>query len=103
MSLFGKRKYIDEKIMKIINELDDMGYDTQDIKNVFYEKSAGSILPYRNKINKVINMIERLIDGDENEVLNDDEILNQEEFNDNSLLNVNNLPEILRETILNNK
>lgn len=82
MPLLGKRKYINEKIKKLINKLDVMGYDTEMIKRRFYDieddenevnegnripdfgeniLSSGSILSYRNKINDVLKMIENLI------------------------------------------
>lgn len=79
MPLLGKRKYINEKIEKLINKLDILGYDTQQIKKRFYNipdtevqtefpefeeegfYSSGSLLPYRNKINDVLKMIEELV------------------------------------------
>lgn len=80
MPILGKRKYINEKIEKLINKLDILGYDTQQIKKRFYNipdeqpqtefaefeddenyYSSGSLLPYRNKINDVLKMIEELI------------------------------------------
>lgn len=74
MPLLGKRKYINKKIEELITKLDIMGYDTTDIKKRYYdieeedepveEYSAGSILPYRSKINDVLNMIENLINYD---------------------------------------
>lgn len=73
MPLLGKRRYINEKIENMINKLDDLGYDTTDIKNRFYEiqqeqeidESAGRILPYRKKIDDVLNMIDKLVNGNE--------------------------------------
>lgn len=75
MPLLGKRKYINKKIEELITKLDIMGYDTTDIKKRYYdieeedepveEYSAGSILPYRSKINDVLNMIENLINPHE--------------------------------------
>lgn len=80
MPLLGKRKYINKKIEELITKLDIMGYDTTDIKKRYYdtfeedepveEYSAGSILPYRSKINDVLNMIENLINYDNNELQN---------------------------------
>ena len=32
MPLLGKRKYIDEKIGQLISKLDNLGYDTEEIK-----------------------------------------------------------------------
>lgn len=71
MPLLGKRKYINDKIEKLINKLDTLGYDTTQIKRRFYDiedeeeeetyDSAGSLLPYRNKINDTLKMIEELI------------------------------------------
>jgi hypothetical protein len=71
MPLLGKRKYINDKIEKLINKLDTLGYDTTQIKRRFYDiedeeeeetyDSAGSLLPYRNKINETLKMIEELI------------------------------------------
>lgn len=76
MPLLGKRKYINKKIEELITKLDIMGYDTTDIKKRYYdieeedepveEYSAGSILPYRSKINDVLNMIENLINPHDN-------------------------------------
>lgn len=71
MPLLGKRKYINEKIENMINKLDDLGYDTTEVKNRFYEiqeeqeddESAGRMLPYRKKIDDVLNMIDKLING----------------------------------------
>lgn len=77
MPLLGKRKYINKKIEELITKLDIMGYDTTDIKKRYYdtfeedepveEYSAGSILPYRSKINDVLNMIENLINPHDNQ------------------------------------
>lgn len=76
MPLLGKRKYINKKIEELITKLDIIGYDTTDIKKRYYdieeedepveEYSAGSILPYRSKINDVLNMIENLINPHDN-------------------------------------
>ena len=72
MPLLGKRKYINDKIEKLINKLDLLGYDTTAIKNRYYDIEqndiyeqddysanglCGSILPYRSKINDVLKMI----------------------------------------------
>lgn len=75
MPLLGKRKYINEKIETMINKLDDLGYDTTEVKNRFYEiqeeqeseESAGRILPYRKKIDDVLNMIDKLVNGNNEE------------------------------------
>lgn len=76
MPILGKRKYINDRIEKLINKLDTLGYDTEHIKRRFYDynnqqsdqeetndysESSGSILPYRNKINDVLKMIEEVI------------------------------------------
>ena len=90
MPILGKRKYINEKIEKLINKLDILGYDTQQIKKRFYNipdeqpqtefaefeddenyYSSGSLLPYRNKINDVLKMIEELIKPTQNYKQND--------------------------------
>ena len=70
MPILGKRKYINEKIEKLINKLDMMGYDTTRIKRRFYEyeeeddeEGSGKFggLPYRDKINETLELIEELI------------------------------------------
>ena len=70
MPILGKRKYINEKIEKLINKLDMMGYDTTRIKRRFYEyeeeddeEGSGKYggLPYRDKINETLELIEELI------------------------------------------
>lgn len=72
MPLLGKRKYINDRIEKLINKLDTLGYDTEYIKRRFYDiqeeddYSSGSILPYRNKINDVLKMIEEIIKSNSN-------------------------------------
>lgn len=112
MPLLGKRKYINEKIKKLINKLDVMGYDTEMIKRRFYDieddenevnegnripdfgeniLSSGSILSYRNKINDVLKMIENLIKP--TEIKSDIEPLNytiSQDFKNNLLNQVNN-------------
>lgn len=77
MPLLGKRKYINEKITELIKKLDELGYDTRRIKSRFYEteeinedNSAGAILPYRKKINDVLNMIDNMINNDESNTSN---------------------------------
>ena len=106
MPLLGKRKYINEKIEQIINKLDSLGYNTENIKDVFYEReennindedeneynSSGSILPYRNKINKTLSLIEELIFKD-----------SDNEETQNEMSNFNFIPEMLKETILTQK
>lgn len=112
MPLLGKRKYINEKIKKLINKLDVMGYDTEMIKRRFYDieddenevnegnkipdfgeniLSSGSILSYRNKINDVLKMIENLIKPTETK--QDIEPLNytiSQDFKNNLLNQINN-------------
>lgn len=75
MPILGKRKYINDRIEKLINKLDTLGYDTEYIKRRFYDiqeetndysESSGSILPYRNKINDVLKMIEEVIKSNSN-------------------------------------
>lgn len=110
MPLLGKRKYINEKIEQIINKLDSLGYNTENIKDVFYERSeneqneennityedeynsSGSILPYRNKINKTLSLIEELIFKD-----------SDNEETQNEMSNFNFIPEMLKETIMTQK
>jgi hypothetical protein len=97
MPLLGKRKYINDKIEKLINKLDLLGYDTTAIKNRYYDIEqneqegyisnglCGSILPYRNKINDVLRMIEELINPRE---IQDD--FNQIQNYDNSSIQFKN-------------
>lgn len=106
MPLLGKRKYINEKITELIKKLDDLGYDTRRIKSRFYEteykeetdeqdeeNSAGAILPYRKKINDVLNMIDNIINNNESNnnsnynTSNNYELSNQ--FKNNLLREVN--------------
>ena len=79
MPLLGKRKYINEQIEKILNTLEEKGYDITHIKNKWYDivpsaqnefenqyeteevLSSGAILPYRKKVNEVLKMIEDLL------------------------------------------
>lgn len=87
MPILGKRKYINEKIEKLINKLDILGYDTTQIKKRFYNLqdeqpqtefpefeeedgfySSGSLIPYRNKINDVLKMIEEIIKPTNNNI-----------------------------------
>ena len=116
MPLLGKRKYINEKITELIKKLDDLGYDTRRIKSRFYEteykeetgedgedveqdeeNSAGAILPYRKKINDVLNMIDNIINNNESNynTNNNYELSNQfknnllREVNKQTLMNVN--------------
>lgn len=112
MPLLGKRKYINEKIEQIIEKLDNLGYDTEEIKDVFYERehetinnlepeefnslneySSGALLPYRNKINKTLKLIENLISTNRNETTT----------SLNTPSNVEFIPEILKQTILSQK
>ena len=114
MPLLGKRKYINEKIEQIIEKLDNLGYDTEEIKDVFYERerkefndledeefnplqmdeySSGALLPYRNKINKTLKLIENLISTNKNESITPL----------NTPSNVDFIPEILKQTILSQK
>jgi len=82
MPLLGKRKYINDRIEKLINKLDTLGYDTEYIKRRFYDiqeeeiDSAGSILPYRNKINDVLRMIEELIKSNSNDITTPEQFRN---------------------------
>ena len=119
MPLLGKRKYINEKIERMIEKLDNLGYDTEEIKDVFYEReheaindldsvadnnekfnslpmdeySSGALLPYRNKINKTLKLIENLISSNTNETMTPL----------NTPSNVDFIPEILKQTILSQK
>ena len=114
MPLLGKRKYINEKIERMIEKLDNLGYDTEEIKDVFYERehetindlepedfnslpmdeySSGALLPYRNKINKTLKLIENLIST------NKDELTTPL----STPSNVDFIPEILKQTILSQK
>lgn len=114
MPLLGKRKYINEKIEQIIEKLDNLGYDTEEIKDVFYERehettndlepeefnslpmneySSGALLPYRNKINKTLKLIENLISTNQDETTTPL----------NTPSNVEFIPEILKQTILSQK
>lgn len=125
MPLLGKRKYINEKIERMIEKLDNLGYDTEEIKDVFYERetnqrsdhemindldsiadnnedfnslpmdeySSGALLPYRNKINKTLKLIENLISSNTNETITPL----------NTPSNVDFIPEILKQTILSQK
>lgn len=78
MPILGKRKYINEQIEKILNTLEEKGYDVTYIKNKWYDiipstqtedefensyegLSSGAILPYRKKVNEVLKMIEDLL------------------------------------------
>lgn len=118
MPLLGKRKYINEKIEQIIEKLDNLGYDTEEIKDVFYERerkefndlededfnslqmdeySSGALLPYRNKINKTLKLIENLISTNTNETITP---LNTPL---NTPSNVDFIPEMLKQTILSQK
>ena len=107
MPLLGKRKYINEKIEGMIDKLDKMGYDTREIKKRFYdledeqpttefpefeedfkksdlsEDSAGAILPYRSKINDVLKMIDELINGENEESINNVPMVSPYEFKNN--------------------
>lgn len=105
MPLLGKREYINEKITQLINKLDNLGYDTEDIKDVFYERtreeqqmpqddslddlSSGSLLPYRNRINKTLSLIENLIKNNGNQ---------SDDMNDNNFIK-----DMLQETILSQR
>lgn len=120
MPLLGKRKYINEKIERMIEKLDNLGYDTEEIKDVFYEReqqtnpydldsiadnneefnslpmdeySSGALLPYRNKINKTLKLIENLISTNQDETMTPL----------NTPSNVDFIPEILKQTILSQK
>lgn len=76
MPILGKRKYINDRIEKLINKLDMLGYDTTEVKKRYYGyedeeeeqqnyyeqgPAYGGGLPYRDKINDVLQMIENLI------------------------------------------
>lgn len=76
MPILGKRKYINDRIEKLINKLDMLGYDTTEVKKRYYDyedeeeeqqnyyeqgPAYGGGLPYRDKINDVLQMIENLI------------------------------------------
>lgn len=85
MPLLGKRKYINDRIEKLINKLDTLGYDTEYIKKRFYDiqeeendysESSGSILPYRNKINDVLKMIEEVIKSNSNDIITSEQFKN---------------------------
>lgn len=109
MPLLGKRKYINEKIEQLINKLDSLGYDTEEIKDVFYERthleeqddslddlSSGSLLPYRNRINETLSLIENLIKSNRND--SDDINTNYSNFNDGNFIK-----DVLTETILSQR
>lgn len=109
MPLLGKRKYINEKIEQLINKLDSLGYDTEEIKDVFYERthleeqddslddlSSGSLLPYRNRINETLSLIENLIKSNRNN--SDDINTNYGNFNDGNFIK-----DVLTETILSQR
>lgn len=84
MPILGKRKYINDRIEKLINKLDTLGYDTEYIKRRFYDiqeesdysESSGSILPYRNKINDVLKMIEEVIKFNSNNMTSPEQFKN---------------------------
>lgn len=111
MPLLGKRKYINKKIEELITKLDIMGYDTTDIKKRYYdtfeedepveEYSAGSILPYRSKINDVLNMIENLINPHDNYNYQQTQYLPQAPNNDYSTFR-NNLINTVKNDIYKN-
>ena len=114
MPLLGKRKYINEKIEQLINKLDNLGYDTEEIKDVFYERthleeqddslddlSSGSLLPYRNRINETLSLIENLIKSNRNS--SDDINTNYSNFNDGNFNDGNFIKDVLTETILSQR
>ena len=97
MPLLGKRKYINKKIEDMINRLDIMGYDTTEIKKVYYDiedeedendyneyyNSAGALLPYRSRINKTLDLIEEMIGQnyyDEPQNYYDEPQINQQDY-----------------------
>lgn len=111
MPLLGKRKYINEQIEKILNKLEEKGYNVTHIKNKWYNNSSddytltsetneeilssGSILPYRKKVNEVLKMIEDLINQKDTSTTEYSQI---PMTYDNST----NIKEILRNAILSN-
>lgn len=113
MPLLGKRKYINKKIEELITKLDIMGYDTTDIKKRYYdieeedepveEYSAGSILPYRSKINDVLNMIENLINPQDNYYQRSDQQSNYQTPNNDYSTFRNNLINTVKNDIYNNQ
>lgn len=110
MPILGKRKYINEKIEKLINKLDMLGYDTTEIKKRFYEYeeepeqqinydsendfSYGRLnlggLPYRDKINDTLKMIEELIIMPENNTQQEQPLNNIYQPNQNNDIMVRN-------------
>lgn len=117
MPLLGKRKYINEQIEKILNKLEERGYNVTYIKNRWYDivptstetieseevLSSGAILPYRKKVNEVLKMIEDLLQPKAPNANAISEDMNNIESpmylpNDSS-----NIKEILRNAILSNK
>ena len=112
MPLLGKRKYINEQIEKILNKLEEKGYNVTHIKNKWYNTpsddytltsetneeilSSGSILPYRKKVNEVLKMIEDLINQEDTSTTEYSQIPMTYD-------NGTNIKEILRNTILSNK
>lgn len=121
MPLLGKRKYINEKITELIKKLDELGYDTRRIKSIFYEteyeeenevegetgenNSAGSILPYRKKINDVLNMIDNIINKNESNNHSNNYSNNYNTSNNYELSNQfknNLLREVNKQNLMNN-
>lgn len=126
MPILGKRKYINEQIEKILNTLEEKGYDITYIKNKWYDivpsaqtedefenhyeteevLSSGAILPYRKKVNEVLKMIEDILQFN-----NPKDINNYSEISQISQIstmptmpnNSSDIKEILRNAILSNK
>lgn len=104
MPLLGKRRYINEKIINMINKLDDLGYDTTDVKNRFYEiqqeqeddESAGRMLPYRKKIDDVLNMIDKLVNGSDE---SDESIKSNESYTEDE--NIDNSSKQFKQNLIN--
>lgn len=129
MPILGKRKYINEQIEKILNTLEEKGYDVTYIKNKWYDiipstqtedefenryeteevLSSGAILPYRKKVNEVLKMIEDLLQPKAPNEPKD--INNYSEISQISTMpsmptmpnSTSDIKEILRNAILSNK
>lgn len=98
MPILGKRKYINDRIEKLINKLDMLGYDTTEVKKRYYgyedeeeeqqnyyeQPAYGGGLPYRDKINDVLQMIENLINQGQPNYYED-----QQEYYDYNITGIN--------------
>lgn len=122
MPILGKRKYINEQIEKILNTLEEKGYDITHIKNKWYDiipstqtedefenryeteevLSSGAILPYRKKVNEVLKMIEDLLKPKEPNYSNISEFSTMPSM-PTMPNNSSDIKEILRNAILSNK